>query len=242
MTRMEQKPITNSRDREKYSQYNQDQNNYNSHQQQQQQQQTEEGNDEGDQTEKDNSTTTIFKDYEYDHTIPSFDEQLHTYLPENYIKTAYPWEWWWNKQRHEEEEQEEKQSNNNENETQYKRIGIPVEFEIRFFKVFAVDVTESTADIVAWVKLVWTYPRLKWDPSKFGNLTETNMWIEHGSGGNEASQIWTPDIYLWNQEEPMSTTLADTYAIVHYDGSVLWSRPGRIKATWNIRRNTKQEY
>lgn len=39
-----------------------------------------------------------------------------------------------------------------------------------------------------------------------------------------------PDIYLWNQEEPMSNTLADTYAIVSYDGTVHWSRPGRIKA------------
>ena len=41
----------------------------------------------------------------------------------------------------------------------------------------------------------------------------------------------TPDIYLWNQEEAMTDNLANTYATVSSDGSVFWSRPGRIKST-----------
>ena len=107
--------------------------------------------------------------------------------------------------------------------------GLPVEFGINFFKVNAISIVASTADLITWVRIRWKDPRLMWDPLEFGNLTKTFMWIESGSGGSESSQIWTPDIYLWNHEEPMARTLSDTYATVHHTGIVRWSRPGRIK-------------
>jgi len=236
----QQKQISSNADRRTDSPYDQGHYHYNSRSlpqsqpqrkpphKRRRQQQKQQRNGEGEQSENFNSTTLG----DYDHNTPSFDEKLHTYLLNDYIKAVYPWEWWWNKQR-----QEEQGELNNENETNvtstttsFQRKGLPVEFGVNFFKVFKIDVTESTADLVAWARIRWIDPRLTWDPNFFGGLTETNMWIEHGSGGNEASQIWTPDIYLWNQEEPMANTLADTYAVVRYDGTVLWSRPGRIKA------------
>ena len=70
-----------------------------------------------------------------------------------------------------------------------------------------------------------------WDPAEFGGRTTTTFYLSDGLGGGEGSEIWTPDIYLWNQEEPMTNTLANTYATVSSDGSVFWSRPGRIKST-----------
>lgn len=48
---------------------------------------------------------------------------------------------------------------------------------------------------------------------------------------NTVQEIWTPDIYLWNQQEPLQATMADTYASVTSAGIVFWTRPGRIKAT-----------
>lgn len=44
-------------------------------------------------------------------------------------------------------------------------------------------------------------------------------------------EIWTPDIFLWNQEESIQSSLADTYAIVRPNGDVFWVRLGRIKVT-----------
>lgn len=43
-------------------------------------------------------------------------------------------------------------------------------------------------------------------------------------------EIWTPDVYLWNQEEPVQLTQTDTYASVSHTGKVFWVRLGRIKA------------
>ena len=90
---------------------------------------------------------------------------------------------------------------------------------------------ESTADLVVWVRIKWTDPRLRWDPADFGGLTHTWFFLFDGMGGGEVSEIWTPDIYLWNQEEAMPNHLANTYATVSHDGSIFWSRPGRIKST-----------
>ena len=97
--------------------------------------------------------------------------------------------------------------------------------------VHALNIPESTADLVVWVRIKWTDPRLMWDPAEFGGLTTAWFFLSDGMGGGESSEIWAPDMYLWNQEEDMSGTLADTYATVSSDGTVFWSRPGRIKST-----------
>lgn len=99
------------------------------------------------------------------------------------------------------------------------------------FKVHALDIAASTADLVVWVRIQWKDPRLVWDPKDFGGLTTTWFFLSDGMGGGEVSEIFTPDMYLWNQEEPMEQTLANTYATVSSDGTVFWSRPGRLKAT-----------
>ena len=62
-------------------------------------------------------------------------------------------------------------------------------------------------------------------------MTKVWFWIGDGSAGGETSEIWTPDIELWNLETGLSDTLDDAYAIVSYDGSIFWSRPGHLKPT-----------
>ena len=43
--------------------------------------------------------------------------------------------------------------------------------------------------------------------------------------------MFSPDIELWNLEEGLKSSLDDAYAIVSYDGSVFWSRPGHLRPT-----------
>ena len=50
-----------------------------------------------------------------------------------------------------------------------------------------------------------------------------------GGAGGETSEVWTPDIELWNLEEGLRESFDDAYAIVSYDGSVWWSRPGHLR-------------
>ncbi len=109
--------------------------------------------------------------------------------------------------------------------------GVPVELDINFHRVFSVDTVNPVMDLVVWFRLEWGDPRLTWDPQEYDNITKVWAWIADGGGGGETSEIWTPDIELWNLESAISDTLGDTYAVVSYDGSIYWTRPGHLRPT-----------
>lgn len=140
---------------------------------------------------------------------PEGSQALKQQLLENYDRTTFPFESVWGDSA--------------------VRQGVVVELGINFHRVFDVDVTTSVADLIVWVRQRWTDPRLAWDTSVY-NVSTLHFWIGDGSGaGGETSEIWTPDLHLWNLETPISSTLADTSALVSPDGTVFWSRPGHIK-------------
>ena len=124
-----------------------------------------------------------------------------------YDKFSYPWEYVWH------------------NQSVGSRTGVPIETNINFHSVSSVDVVNSVMDLVVWFRMVWVDPRLTWDPAEYGGLNKTWFWL----GGSETSEIWTPDIELWNLEEGLSDSLEDTFARVHNDGTVWWSRPGHLR-------------
>jgi hypothetical protein len=131
----------------------------------------------------------------------------------NYDRGAYPWDFAW------------------ENSPTDKLEGVPVELNINFHKVYQVDITNSVVDLVVWVQQRWIDPRLTWDPAEYGNLTRAWFYVRDGSGSaGGASEIWTPDLELWNLETPLTKTLVDAHAAVNSDGTVYWSRPGHLRA------------
>lgn len=109
------------------------------------------------------------------------------------------------------------------------RTGLPVHMTINFHRVFAVEVTKSSADLIVWVRITWNDPRLVWDPSDYHNITTVQLWVGDGTGMGETSEIWTPDLHLWNAAEPLATSLADAHALVSSDGTVFWARPGHLR-------------
>ena len=141
---------------------------------------------------------------------------LRQLLLENYDKGSFPFEELWN----------------NNNNSAAVRKGLSIQVGLNFHRVFEVDVRRSVADLIVWVRQSWTDPRLSWDPnSTVGGIETLHFWIDQGSGpGGETSEIWTPDLQLWNLETPLSESLADAHAVVSSDGHVFWSRPGHVKA------------
>lgn len=135
-------------------------------------------------------------------------QELRQILMQNYNKFTYPYESVW--------------AENN-------RTGLDVQLSINFHRVFAVEVTESTTDLIVWMRQVWNDPRLTWDPSEFNNITTMHFWVDEGIGAAETSEIWTPDLHLWNVAEPLASSLASAHAIVSSDGTVFWARPGHLK-------------
>jgi hypothetical protein len=145
--------------------------------------------------------------------------QLRQDLLEGYDRGIFPWEWAWNNQ-----------ANNDEEGDNNVRLGLPVQCELVFHKVFAVEVDRSLMDLVVWFRQSWVDPRLQWDPADYGNMTMTWFTVQGGSGPEgETSEIWTPDLELWNKDISLKESLTDTQVVVSYDGSVFWSRPGHLR-------------
>ena len=134
-----------------------------------------------------------------------------------YDRNSYPWEYAW------------------EGDAEGNETGLPVEMDINFHRVYSVDVVNPTLDLIVWFRLEWVDPRLTWDPKEYGNHTKTRFWISDGSAGGEMSEIWTPDIELWNLDEGLHDSLEDAYAVVSYDGSVYWNRPGHLRPACKYR-------
>jgi hypothetical protein len=135
--------------------------------------------------------------------------ELRKRLMQDYDKMSYPFEHHWSKMG--------------------QQVGLPVNLTINFHRVFAVEVTKSSADLMVWVRQVWHDPRLMWDPLQYSNVTRMQFWVDNGIGMGEMSEIWTPDLHLWNAAEPLSESLTDAHALVKFDGTVFWSRPGHLR-------------
>jgi hypothetical protein len=135
--------------------------------------------------------------------------ELRKRLMQDYDKMSYPFEHHWSKMG--------------------QQVGLPVNLTINFHRVFAVEVTKATADLMVWVRQVWHDPRLMWNPLEYSNVSTMQFWVENGIGMGEMSEIWTPDLHLWNAAEPLSESLTDAHALVKFDGTVFWARPGHLR-------------
>jgi len=106
---------------------------------------------------------------------------------------------------------------------------VTVEVGINFHRVLEVDVVKSEIDLLTWMRFIWTDPRLAWDPEEYNGLDSLWFWVEGGAGMGETSEIWTPDIELWNQKESIKTSYSDSFAAVDPTGEIFWSRPGHLR-------------
>ena len=106
--------------------------------------------------------------------------------------------------------------------------GLTVEVSLNFHRVVNVDVRNAVIDLIVWYRQAWVDPRLVVSDS---NLTRVYFWIDQGSGSaGETSQIWTPDLELWNLDESLSMSMTDAYArLTPTTGRVYWSRPGHLR-------------
>ncbi|CAE7501314.1 acr-16 [Symbiodinium natans] len=95
--------------------------------------------------------------------------------------------------------------------------------EIRMFKVQGVDSSRGQMRLKVWVRLAWSDLRLSWDPALYGNITQVHFRTQPPTKDTE---IWAPDVQVYNANEGNAATLDESLATVTSDGSVFWSRPG----------------
>eukprot|EP00438_Fugacium_kawagutii_P007260 Skav221919 [mRNA] locus=scaffold5163:65683:67398:- [translate_table: standard] len=96
---------------------------------------------------------------------------------------------------------------------------------IRFFKVEEIDASRGQMRLKVWVRLRWVDQRLSWNPEDYDNVTQA-VFYGGGMTDKENSEIWVPDLTLYNANMGVQTSLDKTLPIAAPDGSMLWSRPG----------------
>mmetsp|Transcript_54036 Transcript_54036/g.126832 ORF Transcript_54036/g.126832 Transcript_54036/m.126832 type:complete len:689 (-) Transcript_54036:31-2097(-) len=109
----------------------------------------------------------------------------------------------------------------------YSGAGTDVEMQINFFKVQGVDASTGQMRLKVWVRMGWIDQRLSWDPAEYGNISQVHFLSRHNTD-RENSEIWLPDIQLWNANVGTELSLDTTNAVVQSSGSVFWSRPGLL--------------
>eukprot|EP01051_Picozoa_sp_SAG22_P000273 SAG22_NODE_6_length_41368_cov_49.702222_16_plen_579_part_00 len=99
--------------------------------------------------------------------------------------------------------------------------GAKVEMSISFFKITSVDLRSSELDFSAWLRQIWTDPRLAYDYQCYGGLDYFE--VQGSAGSLEDSRIWTPDIELYNHRQPIwgDSSLGARLAIIYscWDGA-----------------------
>ncbi|XP_032668606.1 acetylcholine receptor subunit alpha-type acr-16-like [Odontomachus brunneus] len=94
-----------------------------------------------------------------------------------------------------------------------------VSFDITILHV-DVDEFKSSVTINGWASHTWMDDKLKWDPSKYGN-------IQHIHVGNH--EVWQPDVMLYHSGTASTIEhYGDTACIVYHDGRVLWVPPAQF--------------
>jgi len=109
----------------------------------------------------------------------------------------------------------------------YSKAGTEVRMSIRFFKVQSVDASTGQMRLKVWVRMTWQDLRLSWTPEDFGNVTEVTFRAVDATDV-EGTEIWVPDIQMYNSNEGTFSTLDGANPIAYSDGTIFWSRPGIV--------------
>ena len=108
----------------------------------------------------------------------------------------------------------------------YSAAGTDVYFQMRFFRVEAVEPANGELKMKVWWRLSWEDLRLSWDPSEYPYVEEIKFFA--GDLNPEVAEIWLPDITAYNSATGTMHSFEPAMASVRSDGSVFWSRAGTL--------------
>ncbi|XP_041465602.1 neuronal acetylcholine receptor subunit alpha-10-like [Lytechinus variegatus] len=79
-----------------------------------------------------------------------------------------------------------------------------------------------------WLRQGWSDANLKWNPDDYGGITKITI---------PSSEIWKPDIILYNNADSSFKGAMKTNAAVSFDGSVTWLAPAIFRSSCKININ-----
>ena len=105
------------------------------------------------------------------------------------------------------------------------RTPTTVAVQLQIFKIVSVDTRTSNMVLKAWQRLAWHDPRLAWNVTDFGGVTDFRV---HKGDHEMDNNLWTPGLHWYNAETQPMDTLDTGSTWVYSNGDVYQSRPGQI--------------
>ncbi|CAF3755051.1 unnamed protein product [Rotaria sordida] len=96
---------------------------------------------------------------------------------------------------------------------------------LRLTQLLDVDEKNQIMTTNVWLKQLWIDEHLKWDPMDFNNITNISI---------PASDLWRPDLVLFNNADGNYEVKLMTKATVYYDGRVIWEPPAIYRSSCTI--------
>lgn len=100
-----------------------------------------------------------------------------------------------------------------------------VELGLDYQQILDVDEKQQIMHSNVWLRMSWIDHYLTWDPSEYGNIKEVRLPI---------SNIWKPDVLLYNSVDQQFDSTWPVNAVVLYTGNVTWIPPAIIRSSCNI--------
>lgn len=108
----------------------------------------------------------------------------------------------------------------------------PVKVDVRLalYQIVGIDLYGGFIKLAVWLQLEWSDPRLQWDPKDWNNT----RFMYFGNPSQGQTDIWVPDVTLWNSASPMVLTLGMQAIRAEHNGRMFWARDGYLDVACNF--------
>ncbi|VDO85725.1 unnamed protein product [Heligmosomoides polygyrus] len=102
---------------------------------------------------------------------------------------------------------------------------IDVKMGLVLQQIVSVDEKNQLVDVNAWLKMTWHDYSLEWDPKQYEGVADLRF---------KKSQLWTPDVLMYNSADPQFDSSFQSNLLVYPDGTVNWIPPGIFRISCRI--------
>nr|CAX69424.1 Neuronal acetylcholine receptor subunit alpha-3 precursor [Schistosoma japonicum] len=105
------------------------------------------------------------------------------------------------------------------------KIKVDVRYGLQLFQILDLDENKQILRTNCWSMYKWTDSLLRWNESDYGNIRTVRIF---------PSQIWTPDIKLYNFADERLREHRDARVVVSSNGEMLWVPQALFKSTCEV--------
>lgn len=102
---------------------------------------------------------------------------------------------------------------------------IQLRFGLQLIQIMSLDEKKQILTLNVWTNYNWTDVHLRWNVTEFHGVTKINI---------PATEIWTPDLRLYNFADERLHERRDSLCIVEHTGHVVWIPQAVFKSSCNI--------